>query len=350
MQGFFIDAVLNAIFAIILYIIYVIFVILAVPICTRWVKPTWIRGLLRFFIIAFMVSLPFYEVIFAEKWAEYKEKTVTERKKHLFQACQTEAKITINKKISANSGIFVTQNEERKYRLPNNEEHYHDCVTSLYNKIMIEETGSYCREKYVYPISWVRSWWADTYVRKHLKPAYVEGIEPKWKNNGKNWQQWAERYLTPMHELITDDGYQLKKSFFTRVGTIHWWKTSEQKEIFAQWTKDYPLDGKNDDEFVAIPVMNLVAPYRLVSEDISTWEDRDKGIRRGRLALEDRKTNEVLSEYISFDTVPWRGKYTYNPFSSSRFTCLNVVMKNTENTEKISVFDDFLRQVVEDTK
>lgn len=84
-------------------------------------------------------------------------------------------------------------------------------------------------------------------------------------------------------------------------------------------------------------------PYRFIVEDISSITDRQNGIRRGKMLLKNIKNNQIVSEYIGFEVVPYG---TTTGASHSAVNCFsddkewNEHIQNGDSNRALSSGDD----------
>lgn len=100
-------------------------------------------------------------------------------------------------------------------------------------------------------------------------------------------------------------------------------------------------------------------PYRFIVEDISSITDRQNGIRRGKMLLKNIKNNQIVSEYIGFEVVPYG---TTTGASHSAVNCFsddkewNEHIQNGDSNRALSsgddgaVFEHFFNHAVDKSK
>ncbi|QMT32371.1 hypothetical protein [Alysiella filiformis] len=273
-----------------------------------------------------LISVPTYlkitDKIEKEKYAKLKQQEwmpeAHRRRNNLLHACKTESKMTVYQKIPAQSGIFIEGNEYRygsshpvvdRFLPKQQREEMQQQLSDLHKKCT-----NNCHEQYEGAISWVnrvRDKGKDEII-KLTDAAFVQTVQDNIREN-----EWTAKYFTPYFEkgrlkkeYILSNTYgeslehPLEMRYFYISGTKEWWREAGLTQVAKDWARDW--DSLKDTDIVRNPVPNLhiYATYRLTIYDISTVADRQKGIRRGRIAFEDIKTNQVLSEYIGFDMAP----------------------------------------------
>ncbi len=275
------------------------------------------------------------------------------QKKVLENICETEQKMIVNKKIPRNSGILV-MNINDKF-VANEYEHnkfnvnyvsqisYSNCLKLNKNKYGI------CEKEYAgYAPKWVKKLkQSSNRMSVFSQFSYLEVFYTVYDPSSYSLGEiFPNRFHAGYFRgFVFDDDKVVRLTSVRRLATKESWKSLPDNELVPLWLKHYHADYDKikDDELISksdeylynagygVPVHRAIAPYRLIGEDISTLEDRKKGIRRGRLRLEDRETNEVLAEYVSFDLVP-----TYISTNlGSYFNCYNL-----HNEEDLESFDE----------
>lgn len=113
-----------------------------------------------------------------------------------------------------------------------------------------------------------------------------------------------------------------------RVAKTNWWQKHGQGESSrAEAVMKSASDAPND-EYRAFEIETRLATYWLLLQDISTYNDRKHWVSRFRVALQEKKTEAVIAEYVSLIAYSPMSDYAvaYNSFNdpSSRITCTEV--------------------------
>lgn len=196
-----------------------------------------------------LISVPIYREITdkreKEKYAKLKQERVQEahrRRNNLLQACKTESKMTVYQKIPAQSVIFI--------------EDYED-----YEPIPTKYTSQ-----------------QETKEIRHqlnlLNQSCLEKVGFRGDSVCSEQYTWSITWMPSVYDSM------IKKYAYT----------------------DFVYEVPPEDDSKTYHF----TPYRFIVDDISSAEDRKRGVRRGKMLLKNLKTNQILSEYIGFEVIPYR--------------------------------------------
>lgn len=362
--------------------LYISFFIVIYVFCNLITKNKKISMCVTFFLL--FLSLAYFGISANIRKAEFKKqkedsiKEAIRRKNNLQQACKAESKMTVYQQIPAQSGIFIEGNEIHSYEnnipirfMPQKQKE--DMIDQLFLLKQQCKTKR-CDEQYTYPISWTVYIWNnnESQIIKMTDAVFIQKVNSYYYYS--NSQEWFSKYFAKYldengywnkesHALMNTYGEYIQKHHYFQInGTKKWWREAGLAQVAKDWTHHYiehmHWENLKDNDVVlnSVPVMQIYAPYRLAIYDISSVEDRQKGIRRGRIALEDIENNTILSEYIGFEVVPYdhytgsRQSGSLNCFSS--YQAWNEYMANNDpyralmSSDADIVFENFFNHAV----
>ncbi len=306
-----------------------------------------------------------------EHLASIRNQVDEQRKNNLIEACNKEAKIVVNQKIPQGSGIFIDELHKyvsyHSYNSFDSREDHRKLVQSLMQMCTTSgleaQAGGYyakqlCSEKYSSSIQWVYRADLRRVTKKFGRVSFIEFFEftskydmpEDWKN-----QYWDEEKSRISTGIISEGNKDYWPKSVHRSATKAWWIEKRERKLAEAWTEQFieTMHFRNlkDHEFVEnpIPVNESLAPYRLTISDISTIQDHNKGIRRGKIVLKDKKTNKILSEYISFDEAPRKG---HSDAGYAKWNCLNLntLADNANGYDVSDIYQFFFSHAVENNE
>jgi Na+-transporting methylmalonyl-CoA/oxaloacetate decarboxylase gamma subunit len=200
----------------------------------------------------------------------------------LLQRCKEEEKLVINKTVAPGSSIFVNL-------FPENDAPTAANVSTVvptdamrkYRELFFMKDD----EQYRKPVSWIKDANRPQSIAKLMQTDLVDSRN-RYKKTGEK--------------------------AYKRLATKQRWEKDGLSDIAIAYTEKYRDDLKfrnwPDGEFKEeIPIDQPGAQYMLTVEDISTIEDRNDWLARGRIRLRDTSidtsTMEVAAEYLGFQSL-----------------------------------------------
>lgn len=200
----------------------------------------------------------------------------------LLDRCKTEEKLIINKTIPYGSSIFVNLFPDKEPPTAINAPSVvpTPAMKEQYRKYGQSFPPMYNDEQYKKLISWVETADAPESIGRLARTDLVDSRD-RFKTHGKDYY---------------------------RVATKQRWEKDGLSKLVSAYTENYIDDYKfknwPKDEFkMRIPIDKPNAQYILTVEDISTLEDRDNWLARGRIRLSRTRNSEVIAEYIGFQSL-----------------------------------------------
>lgn len=302
-----------------------------------------------------------------EERVKFKQEMVEEahrRRNNLLQACKTESKMTVYQKIPAQSGIFIEGEEIDRFKnvIPTRFVSEKERAEMTWQLSELQKQCQYdeynCRAQYKVPISWAVQSLHEPDIMKMSNAAFLQKISYRTASSNE-WLKKYEAYLDKEQKVNTYGEVIIDSLRGLGVnGTKKWWRQSGLEHVAK--LSDSQYDERQDNDIIDIRSFRIYAPYRLARYDVSTVADRQKGIRRGRIALEEISSNRVLSEYIGFEVVPYVN--VHNPRQSGSLNCFsddknwNEYMKYGDSYRALSssdediVFEHFFNHAVDKTR
>lgn len=206
------------------------------------------------------------------------EKSVAEVQKQ----CEAQERFEVFKPIKVGSSVFVNVNPEQKsptaIEAPTVTPT--EAMKSQQKRFGESFPPSDNRKQYVNPIIWIGNADRPEYIAEILHSDLVE--TNNWDPSG-NWKYL--RFATKQRWDKDGDSFHAKGFTETHI--------DERK--FENWP---------DNKIVMpIPIWEALAQYVFEVDDISTMDDRQHWVARGRMRLSDARTSDVLAEYVGFQSI-----------------------------------------------
>lgn len=218
-----------------------------------------------------------------DEMRDEEKRTATLSVSYMLNLCATDERFTINKKLPLGSSVFINLFPEQKppteYNIPlvvptpkmkEQFEKYHQSFPPMNDN------------QYRGPISWVKDTDQPRFIAELVKSDLVESRD-RFRTYGKD---------------------------INRLATKQRWEKDGNSDYIAAYTEKYVdrLKFKNWPESelmyaIPIPVDKPAAEYVFSVDDISTLDDRKNWLARGRIRLQNAKTEEVVAEYVGFQTL-----------------------------------------------
>lgn len=242
-------------------------------------------------IALFFIPVPFV-YFFGPGWHDnYKWKharkleseVIAKTLRHLSLLCEQEERFSVKLPFARDTGVFYIssvrddelldfQNQPLKeYPIPKSgiPRWWEDVKNSWYGNYFSPPR----HEQFLHPVKWNRNIRSNSILEVLGSGSFVENGYARSGQTGKKFDYWRSENRG---EPIKDGGNVHTKP------SSHINEPNPQQQHFS-----YSVD-------------DLKAKYELVADDISTVDDRRNWIARGRLRLVDRKTSDVVAEYVGF--------------------------------------------------
>lgn len=133
---------------------------------------------------------------------------------------------------------------------------------------------------------------------------YVEPIA--WVNNADQSEYIAEILHADLVE--TKDQYPDGDKMYKRLATRRRWEMEPDTGVVMSYTVQHReqlgfMDWPDDKFVMPISTSRSAAQYVFEVDDISTIDDRQHWVARGRMRLRDAGTSNVVAEYVGFQSI-----------------------------------------------
>jgi hypothetical protein len=212
----------------------------------------------------------------------------------LEKACAAEERFVVHQRLPSGSSLYLHLLQDQS---PPSAQQAPQVVQTGDMKEQVRRNGdsfppSNNHRQYRKPIDWMETARRPEAIAKLVGSDLIE------------WNDHSSYYRKPVVRLATKDR----------------WIKDGLRDIPEEHTKKYGVDYQFSNwiglkNAMPIGVDHSIADYVFTVEDISTIEDREKWLGRGRITLSDARNKAVLAEYIGFQAI-LNGEVCPNAFNS----------------------------------
>lgn len=261
---------------------------------------------------------------------------------NLKQACAKESTFTIRRKIPKQAIIFVAPPLEWKLDKSGGNPHLTKC--SQEDKLTSAERRV-CRDKFSTSIRW------NKYDTLRFTQQYGKAILEQENKSYRTGHKWQSQFFTDYPKDSPIYGIEAPKQWWLQTGLGD---TLTGKDGLNNF-EDFGM--ARTDKLFYLPLSQSLSTYQFNTSEISTLSDLGLGLRRFKLALIDKQTNEMIAEYIGFDSSSHAPGHSFGGYDKelSEVNCITQLLGEPlrrrferDNPPAEKVFKYFFEQVLDD--